>query len=325
MENFSQIDDILLTKFLTGETSEKENEEVEIWLKNDVKNQQYFDELQSVWMLTAKTEVPAVSVNVDKAWERMSQQIEEKNTTKVVTFSPWYKYSAGVAAIVLVFFGIRWYSGQQATPIETTKFVAVDVPQLDTLTDGSLITLNAGTTLAVNSFEGNSREMELDGEAYFEVAHNEDQPFIVHTQYGDVTVLGTKFNVNTSSGKVEVTVTEGLVKLTSKEDKYVLLKKGTQGIAALDTSTPKKKEINTVNEMFWKYQKLNFKNDSFDEVISAIAKAYKVDIQVKNENLYRNKVTSSFDHEKIESVFEVLEATLGIRVQKTGDKAYLID
>ena len=79
----------------------------------------------------------------------MSQQIDaaepkKEEPTKEVSFNPWYRYSAVVAALILLFFGVRYYTNDAVEEIQEeqiTKFVSADLPQLDTLSDGSMITL----------------------------------------------------------------------------------------------------------------------------------------------------------------------------------------
>ncbi|MRG47362.1 DUF4974 domain-containing protein [Chitinophaga sp. SYP-B3965] len=93
------------------------------------------------------------------------------------------------------------------------------------LSDGTVVTLNSSSSLRFPfSFTGNTREVEVRGEAYFEVAKNAEKPFIVHTPDGDIRVLGTSFNVNTyQSGKTTASLVEGSIKaITGREE--VLLK-----------------------------------------------------------------------------------------------------
>ncbi|MBB3700150.1 FecR domain-containing protein [Flammeovirga yaeyamensis] len=324
MEENQKIEDILIAKHLAGDISFEEELQLDAWVKKSEENQLHFEGMKAVWEATQPGKVSA-AVDVDKAWNKFSEEIETKKG-KTIQFTPWQMVSAAVAAMLVIFFGVRFFQQSNTTVVDDVqRFATTTSTLLDTLNDGSVITLNQESALAVQSFDGNSREMTLDGEAYFEVAHNEDQPFIVHTKYGDVTVLGTKFNVNTLDNKVTVTVTDGLVKLTAPNKKYVLLPKGKQGIYASGQAVPLKNEVNVVNEMFWKHQKLEFKNAEFQEVVKSIEKAYDVKIEVNNENLYHKEVTSSFDHESIEGVLQVMEATLNLRVQKTADKQYLID
>lgn len=93
------------------------------------------------------------------------------------------------------------------------------------LADGTVVTLNSSSSLRFPfSFTGNTREVEVKGEAYFEVAKNADKPFIVHTPNGDIRVLGTSFNVNTyEPGKTTTSLVEGSIKAVAG-GKEVLLK-----------------------------------------------------------------------------------------------------
>jgi len=93
------------------------------------------------------------------------------------------------------------------------------------LADGTVVTLNSSSSLRFPfSFTGDTREVEVRGEAYFEVAKNAEKPFIVHTPDGDIRVLGTSFNVNTyEPGKTTTSLVEGSIKAIAG-GKEVLLK-----------------------------------------------------------------------------------------------------
>ncbi|NME70029.1 FecR domain-containing protein [Flammeovirga aprica] len=330
MEKNNNIDEVLLTKYLLHETTEEEGKEVELWIDDSPENKATFESFQQVWEASLSASIPEVNVDVDKAWNRMNNAIEaEENKTKVVQFTPWKRIASSIAAIVLLAVGVNFYMQKE----ETNGFVAVevykvDLPETQKLNDGSDITINGNSTLSVASFEGNSREVTLDGEAYFEIAHDEDKPFIVHTAKGDITVLGTKFNVKATANDVTVTVTEGLVKLEAldtEENNFVLLEKNAEGSIDASSKVPYKEENVSMNNLFWKTKALNFHNASFVKVISTLENAYGVDINVNRESLNKKKLTVDFKDNSIEEVFEILQLTLNLQVQKTGDKAYYID
>ncbi|MBD0401059.1 FecR domain-containing protein [Flammeovirga sp. EKP202] len=333
MEKNNNIDEVLLTKYLLGETTEEEGRAVKLWIDYSAENKATFESFRKVWEATLTASIPEVNVDVDKAWNRMDEAIEaEVNTTKVVQFTPWKRIASSIAAIVLLAVGVNFYTSKE--DVDAPTFVAVEVyqpeqPAMETLKDGSDITINGNSTLSVASFEGNSREVTLDGEAFFEIAHDESKPFIVHTSKGDITVLGTKFNVKATANDVIVTVTEGLVKLeavsSSKKDRFVLLEKNSEGAIDANSAMPYKEENVSMNNLFWKTKALNFHNTSFAKVISTLESAYKVNISVNRESLNTKKLTVDFKENSIEEVFEILQATLNLQVQKTGDKAYYID
>ncbi|KXX69906.1 FecR family protein [Flammeovirga sp. SJP92] len=332
MEKYNNIDEVLLTKYLLNETTEEEGKEVKLWIDYSAENKATFESFQKVWEASLSASIPEVSVDVDKAWNRMNTAIDTaEDKTKVVQFTPWKRIASSVAAIVLLAVGINFYVSKEESVDNT--FVAVevykvDLPEMTTLKDGSAISINANSTLSVASFDANSREVTLDGEAYFEIAHDESKPFIVHTAKGDITVLGTKFNVKATAEDVTVTVTEGLVKLeasTTEENSFVLLEKNTEGSIDVENNAPFKEENVSMNNLFWKTKALNFHNASFAKVISTLENAYKVDINVNRESLNKKKLTVDFKDNSIEEVFEILQATLNLQVQKTGDKAYYID
>ncbi|TRX67074.1 DUF4974 domain-containing protein [Flammeovirga kamogawensis] len=326
MDKNKHIDDNLLSRFLLKETSEEENQEVNSWLAQSEKNQEDFDSFKKAWALSGTVHPKPVNIDVDAAWDKMSRRIDaSSNDKKLIQFHPFYKYTAAVAALIVIVFGIRFYTNQQSNSNEIVqKYVTVDVPKVEKLIDGSKVTINKNSSLSLQNFD-TSREMTLKGEAYFEVAHNKDKPFIVHTQKGDITVLGTKFNVKEADGKLEVTVTEGLVKLASltNKDDFVLLKANTKG--EITTSSPIKEENTDVNSLFWVNKKLSFKDIELTTLIKTVEDNYGVKITIKNEKLYHKKVTTSFENDSITDILQVLEATLDLKVEKVGEKTYSIE
>lgn len=329
MEKNKNIDEVLLTKYLLEETTEEEGKVVELWISSSPENKEVFDAFKKVWEVSNRINIPSVNVDVDKAWNRMASAIEEVQETKEIKFTSWRRIASSIAAVLLLAIGLNTYlEDRQVEEVSYLETYKVDVPKVEQLHDGSSVTINANSTLSVASFEGNSRKVTLEGEAYFEIAHDESKPFIVHTLKGDITVLGTKFNVKATKDDVVVTVTEGLVKLASigqNEEEYVLLEKHTEGVIDKNNYVPQKKVNVSQNNLFWKTEALTFKNEMFSDAVKTLENAYNITINVRNEKLNHKKLTVDFKGNTIEEVFEILQATYKVQVQKIGEKTYSID
>lgn len=154
------------------------------------------------------------------------------------------------------------------------------------LSDGSRITLNASSTLAYPAaFDGDVREVTLEGEAYFEIAHNPEKPFVVRSGSLLTMVLGTRFNVKVlpDTGQIQVALVEGSVKVTGLDRKEGVILEPRQLLTyteqdrTVTTSTFDEEEL-----LAWKDGKLLFRNASFEEVAAKLHQTY--GITLRNES-----------------------------------------
>lgn len=152
-----------------------------------------------------------------------------------------------------------------------------------TLSDGTKVWLNAESKLHYPyRFSKDIRNVELEGEAYFEVAHQKGAPFIVKTSKEKVEVLGTHFNVNSYQADINSTVAllEGKVKVSSGADHATVLKPGQQSVMRRG-----KMEIQTINVdecVAWKNGEFMFNNETLENVMKKVARWYDLDIELSN-------------------------------------------
>ena len=153
------------------------------------------------------------------------------------------------------------------------------------LADGTIAWLNAASSLKYpNHFNGNERIVELNGEAYFEVAKDKTHPFIVKSSRQSVEVLGTHFNINTYDDETTVksTLLEGSVKVTENSTgKSELLKPGQQ--AQLSASRLKVVEANTEEAIAWKNGYFKFNDEKIESIMRKIARWYDIKVEYKGE------------------------------------------
>ncbi len=145
--------------------------------------------------------------------------------------------------------------------------------------DGSHVWLNAGSSITFPvPFDRNERKVKINGEAYFEIAHNASKPFRVVKNDMEVTVLGTHFNVNAYDDETEIKVTllEGSVKI-NKGSNTGLLKPGQQ--ADINDAINIKSDIDTEGVMAWKNGKFSFNHSDIKTVMRQIARWYDLDVE----------------------------------------------
>lgn len=183
-----------------------------------------------------------------------------------------------------------------------------------TLSDGTIVHLNAGSsiTFPVQFLKNRIRKVFLSGEAYFEVAHDKKNAFVVNASKLDVEVYGTKFNVANyqEDDATDVVLVEGSVGLyesgTPKNDKNeTLLSPGYKGSFTKVDGKISNEKVNTSLYTSWMSGNLVFRNESFDNIIQKLERHYNVIIINNNKSLSKEtfNATIETDHESIEQVF----------------------
>lgn len=149
-----------------------------------------------------------------------------------------------------------------------------------TLSDGTRVWLNAESKLNYPPhFEGDTREVTLEGEAYFEVAKNPDQPFIVKTTQMDIEVLGTAFNVRAYEGeeKVSTTLVEGKVRITENNGKVTPLTPGFQYEVKPESAEFQLKKVNAVAVSGWKDGEFFAEGMELEKILEMVSKWYNIE------------------------------------------------
>ncbi|MCP2027530.1 hypothetical protein L1276_002687 [Flavobacterium sp. HSC-32F16] len=195
------------------------------------------------------------------------------------------------------------------------------------LSDGTVVYLNAGTSLRypVQFVKNQNRQVNLLGEAYFEVEKDKAHPFTVNTQNVNVEVLGTKFNVDTYSENIStnVVLVEGKVSLYKDQktnEDQVYLKPGMKGSNIKGQSKITTEEVNTDYYTAWVKGSLVFKNASFEDIIKKLERHYNVTFINRNKMLGKEIFNARFDNEPIEVVLKYFSDSYAIDYNIDRDK-----
>lgn len=188
------------------------------------------------------------------------------------------------------------------------------------LPDGTRVWINAASKIKYpTAFRGALREVELTGEAYFEVNQDEEHPFIVHAGKMDIRVLGTAFNVNTFEPSYYTTLVHGKVSVKGRADEMVL-SPGEQ--AALNTVNGdiKKMPVNTADFTAWKDDHLYIGNCSFDKMVELLGREFDYDILLADPSLKQFHFTIDLPAPKnLQEVLEhICNTREGIQFSITG-------
>lgn len=239
----------------------------------------------------------------------------------------WYRYAAAaVLAGILVGIGIFYQVNQP---------IAINTPygQLKTiiLPDGSLVTLNANSTIKYdkNWNKNEIREVWIKGEAFLKVKHlhkvgkvQQSERFVVHTGDVNVEVLGTSFNVNDRRGRTEVALLEGKISLglNGADSKPLILAPG--DIVAVEKGKLIKKPINVAEYASWKDGRLYFKDVPVAKVFNYFEDIYGYKVIVNNPNLLIRRVSGSLSTRNEQVLFKAIGMSLNLNItpnQKTKE------
>ncbi len=321
MEYTSDIDE-RIAKHLTGEMAAEEQAWLEKWLAESPDNRQYFNQMQQLWQKSdlGKRNLQR-PLDVEAALLRTKAKIQQKPLkAKVVPLAYWRH---GIAAAITLLLGAFWFF-QQKAEAPTVQLAATENTLRDTLSDGSVVAINQYSSLAA-TFTRKSRQVKMKGEAYFEVAHNASKPFVIEVQQVQVTVVGTKFNIDNRSDPnwVIVSVVEGKVRVQSG-NQTEFLTAGEQ--ARIDCQSGKFVKTQTKpsgNESAWANHQFKFEDVPLSEVIPLLEKSYNVKINLTNKDLENCHLSAPFNNEPIERIIVIIAETFSLEIRQIKGEYYL--
>ena len=314
----------LLQKYFEGNATIFEKKLIDNWA-NEPKNQEVF------YQTLAKYESQNIQFtpDINSALQKHLSKVEIFNSTpndipeldiKKFQFSKW---AAAAMVIFLMGIGAWLYRDNIQNQTYQTSFGEVKTIQLD---DGSIVVLNANSTLKIPrfGFGERSRVVFLDGEAQFNVIHQLDnQPFIVKTsKQFEILVLGTEFNVYTRSRGAKVLLHKGKIQLSYQEGikkKQVIMKPGE--LVSIDESKKIEFKIPVETQQFsaWKEHRFIFDETSLEEITHLFEENFGQKIIIENPELMTWTVSGSFTALNANELLETLSEASNLSYRKEGN------
>ena len=309
----------LFDRFFGGETTENENAYLADLLEND-KDGELDAYIEKTWQEAESMDVDfEVEVRVkEKIFAQISSECQVKSSR------PWFRFfravavAAGLVAAVL----LGWHIADLRKP-ETFEMVAERGQKSSlTLPDGSKVWLNSASKLTYTSdYNSKDRNIILDGEAFFDVARNENLPFIVHANGMAVQALGTKFNVKAYSDETEVTaiLVEGSVKASAAGVDLLLLP---YFVASYDRSTDEMVSTyvsDREHAVPWIKNEILFSNDSLKDIASVLERMYNVTVVFENEKIADYTYTGLIRNNSLQNILELISGTSPVKYEIDGN------
>jgi ferric-dicitrate binding protein FerR (iron transport regulator) len=295
-----------INSYFRGQLTDCEYKQLTEFL-HDSANLELFEEAKKHWSLNAE-----LSATGFQNWKRLEYKINKHNSTIDKTRATrrlWIQVASVAAILIGGIFGgsvlTYLFSNNKVIREELVFETPRGEKSLVTLPDGSKIWLNANSRLVYHSFSSTHRQVELKGEAFFNVVHNEKAPFVVKTDKCEVEVLGTTFNVMAYNefGRQEITLLTGKVKVHTDNNEQDI--KPGQALILKDDQV-RVVEVNISQASGWVENKFNFKDIPLSELMKRLENWYDVDITLENNIGKEINYTGTFKNE--ETIWQVLDA-----------------
>lgn len=307
---------LILARILLKIAKKDEVEAISKWKDISEKNASFADNLEAFWNLPLE-EAPSGRLN--SARERLLARLNS-NVTRTANESLSYYFLKIIASIVVivVISGLAIYILSETNPDYKNNWVEISTEAGQqskvSLPDGSLVWLNAETVLKYHP-EQEERKVILTGEAYFEVKHSADYPFVVETGDAKIKVLGTKFNVSHYPGSktTEASLLSGKITMAlGQNGKSIDLSPEEKVIYYTDKQVMSKTKAKVQNEILWKQGVLYFENEPFNNLVSKLERYYAVKFIFEKDAFENIHYTGTINNLSIENVLEFINLTIPI-------------
>jgi transmembrane sensor len=350
----SEMDWELLDRYLSGEASPDECQRVEVWLADDPER---WAQLAALREAIAKAALSESALEEAKAevWARLEREIggaggvsgrEGKRPPRgrgrefaLSSGRPWFATARLAAALILAVLGgtalgvlvFRWRPSSPA-PAEAVRIASTPRGQraMFRLPDGTQVVLGVASVLRYpREFRAGSREVSLEGEAYFEVVHYERRPFVVRA--GDLVAkdLGTEFMVRAypEDAGARVVVREGRVAIRAAAEATG----GAERVVAPGQlgrlgggGEPAVEQADTAVYFAWTEGRLVFANTPLREAVRQIERWRDVEIRLSPAEIGERRFTTSFGDESTHAILQVIGTGLRLEVVQTGPTSYTL-
>ena len=315
----TEINEYRLVGYLLNELPPEERDRVEAWINADAANRHYFESIRTAWQKTS-LEVDVSVISEDAEWAFFRERLADKPTPKIIRLK-WVRMAVAAVLTGVIATVVLWSTAGKEH-IEN-RIIAEAVADTSTLPDGSVITLNKRSSLVYDEeFGKDERSVHLEGEAFFAVAHDKQKPFLVKAGDVEIKVVGTSFNVRTTSGITEVIVETGLVQVR-KADGFVELSPGEKITSVSGRSLLVKEMVKDSLYNYYRTKKFECRGTPLWQLAEKLNEAFNVNITIREKDLRGYLLTGTFENVSLTELLELIGHTLNIKVDQKGNEIIL--
>lgn len=331
--NHRKMEENKIIKYIRNDLSFTEREEVISWVESNPDHQNRFNRIMACEinkMMSREEPMPVKDHGIiEKADQRKSKKVKIRMIQRTVL---------GAAAAVLLAFVMyqfpeadRQIEQHHQEQLALTKVEMVEYSvnngenRTITLPDGTVVNMNAQSSIRFpKTFDSEKREVYLEGEAFFDVVHDEERPFTVQTSDISIKVLGTTFNVRSYPGdeRIETTLVTGKIELQHDEEESASTFLNPSEKAVFNKSDQKLVVdiVNSDDATAWKRGVLIFNQTPLKEVINEIERKYNVQFEIPSNELLEHQYTGTFDNLDLKEVLKLLELSSLNNYELKNDK-----
>ncbi|MEZ4970899.1 MAG: FecR domain-containing protein [Flavobacteriaceae bacterium] len=321
----------MLSKYAKDIISEKELDELLRLLKDSNSKDKVKKELDVRWNSLLSEESNVGSKLPEGFFEKILEKAkaeEEKNLKKRIGKSPWSRIAASFVGLIVVGC-LSYFILNTNTSVDlVSQYTGVGEQKTVLLPDGSKVFLNVSSQITYpEEFTDTIREIFLEGEAFFKVARNERQAFVIRTGDLKTRVLGTSFNVRAylDDKEVEVSVATGKVMVHREVHKSshldrVILQSGEQAVYGTQTGNLTKQYVDIDLMTPWRDGILVFEKTRLKDVLKTLERWYDVDMVLNNDAIADCLIRSQLESTNLDDVLETLKFILNIEYEKANGK-----
>lgn len=311
-----------LLRYFSGELTVEERLELIHRVENDAQLKAEFIRLQNLSGVSQLTSHPTDRKEGHRHFETLTARIKRNSRRKL--FANMAKYAAiALILIASTVWATLHFSDIFAEPTMNTLHVPAGQRAQITLQDGTEVWLNAQSTLKYPShFSKKHREVEIIGEAFFDVAKDKKRPFIVSTQHIDMEVLGTQFNVYSypGAGYIQTELIEGslMVYRTDNKNSGIILKPDEQVV--IKGNNMNVSEISNPEHLLWKNGIYSFNNERLIVILEKLQLYYDVKIVVEDPEIFDVRYTGKFrQRDGIDEILRIIQKIQPFKIERDRD------
>lgn len=322
--------EVLIAKYLAGEADAADLVLLNEWRKLSSENEIEFSQMEKLYNDSSSL-CNVIPVDTDAAWMKLKNTISiQPEQGKIISIKPATSRInfIRIAASILIVAGLGMLAFFLTLPSED-KFAEIkseNVIRKEKLPDGSTVTLNKNTTLAYSTDHfSRKRIVKLKGEAFFDVVHDEKNPFLIEAADLKIEDVGTSFNVQAkeNTGIAIISVVSGEVKITTLTGQVFNLVAGEEATYNVKTKIVSKKESVEENISAYADRVFVFENAELKTVVDVLNDVYDSQLTIENHKLDSCRITVTFDNEAIDDIATVIAETLGLEIKKSNEQIIL--
>jgi transmembrane sensor len=322
-----------LARFVAGESSRDEVAQLEARLSAQPADKTLMDSLAQVTQRMAAGIPPDLDVEAALLRVKARRSVVDARPLKLEQSIPrpgfaWRVPLSAIAAVAVFAIGIAGFLSLRDRPTQqiapsAARMLATGIGVIDSLrlVDGTRVVLGPRSSITIAANYGvQRRDVEVRGDAYFDVVHDASRPFTILASGAIIEDLGTRFAVRTDAADgVAVSVSQGSVSLqgVNTNGHGIVLRPGDRGSVLPNGQTVTRR--GTSEDMAWMRGRLVFREAPLTEVIASLKRWYGIELKVSDESLAGRHLTATFSGEPPERVLEVIRLVLGADIERRGD------